>query len=176
MTNIIRRRYRTFSLLLSILFSFFSFGCKIYHRQETSVDQAIHLKGQYRVFYVLDADQPEKIAWRVKSETDTATSGGVTGTLIRMTEKEAKAVHKFQNEQDVKAYSKSILLYTSPTYTQTLADTIQTTVPFKEVQRVEVYEKNKGASKGASTVLIVIGVAALAVIIAGLIFSESFSF
>lgn len=163
MLNFIRRRRLKFSLLLTILIPIYSSGCKIYHRKELSISEAIEKKGIYRVFYVLDATQPEKIAWRVKSETDTVTSIGVEGMLIRLTEDEAKAVHKFKNERDVKAHFKSILLYTPSSYTQTLADTIQTTVPFKEVKRVEVYEKNKGAS----TTLTVISVAASAFIIVG---------
>ena len=171
MINFIRRRRVPFSLLLTILFSIYSSGCKIYHRKESSISEAIGKKGKYRIFYVLDTAQPEKIAWRVKSETDTATSVGVTGTLIRLTENEAKAVHKFKNERDVDAHFKSILLYTPSAYTQTLADTIQTTVPFKEVQRVEVYEKNKGAS----IALIVIGVAALAWVTAAVVVGISWN-
>ena len=137
------------SLFLALLLLLQS--CIFYQRYPMAKSRLPRIDRSNLVFYVLDAARPESRVWYV-SEAEFQ-QDQMRGFLVRVGEDEAREVATIRNNRDAKQSRDEVLLYAKPRYALALGDTINTTIAYDQLEKIEVHEVNAGKSVALSLLL-----------------------
>lgn len=150
--------FRAAILLAACLFS----GCVFYQRYPLAPGRFTKIDKSHLSFYLLDAAHPRTRAWYL-SETDFR-QDRVTAFLTKMDEPDAAEAFVVHNRRDARFSRDEVLLFARPRFVMALADTITLTIPYAELEKVEVYEVNAGKSVGVSLLTILTPIVLLGVL------------
>jgi hypothetical protein len=121
-------------------------GCIFYQRYPMAKSRLTKIDKTNLTFYLLDAARPTSRVWYV-SEADFQ-KNEMIGFLIRLNELEAHEVATVQGRHDARYSKNDVLMYVKPKHALALADTMTLTIPYDQLEKIEVYEVNHGKSLG----------------------------
>lgn len=151
-------------LLFALAFTLASLlsGCVYYQKYPMAKGRLDKINKEQLTFYLLDAAHARSRVWYVSEAQFQGDK--ITGFLVRLTEIEAMEVATISSSRDAKMSKDEVLLYAKPKFAMTLADTMTTTIPHDQLEKIEVYEVNHGKSVLVSTFAILLPVIFLGVV------------
>jgi|GEM_PF-950548 len=126
-------------------------SCIYYQRYSMPKTRLNKINTESLSFYVIDAAHPLTKAWYV-AEMDMKNQR-ITGFLSRLSDIEALEVGIVRNRRDGKNSRNDVLLYTSPRLLMGFGDTLTTTIPFDQIERIEVHEPDFTKTLGTSILM-----------------------
>ena len=146
--------FATLSLLLV--------SCVFYQRYPLAKSRLSIINKDPLTFYLLDAAHVRSRVWYISEARFEGDK--ITGFLVKLTEMEATEVATVSNNRDAKQSKNEVLLYAKPKFAMTLTDTMTTTIPHDQLEKIEVYEANHGKSLAVSALAILLPIVFLGII------------
>lgn len=137
---------RPLAWLLLFLFVSFQAACIYYHRYPLSKERLPKINAQNLSFYLMDASRPASRAWYVSSYSFGQQS--MNCFLAKISEAEALEVNVTRNNADARNSRDQVLLYMKPQFAIGLGDTATLTIPYEQLEKIEVYEVDYGKTIG----------------------------
>jgi hypothetical protein len=117
-------------------------SCVSYQRYSMTKQRLSQVRPEALSFYAVDAAHPLRKAWYISEPT--VRKEQVSGYLTRLSESEALELSLVRDSRDAQESKNNVLLYVHPKLAMTYSDTLTTTIPFRQIERVEVHEPNYG--------------------------------
>ena len=130
---------------------FFS-SCVFYQRYPLAYSRLPKIDKTHLSYYLLDAAHPRSRVWYI-SETEFQ-QDKMSGFLVKLDEQEAAEVAIVHNRRDARYSRDEVLMFAKPKFVLEMADTATVTIPYEQLEKVEVYEVNAGKSVGVSLFLL----------------------
>lgn len=140
-------------------------GCVYYQRYPMPKSRLSKVDKENLSFYLIDAAHPMTRSWYVSEIR--FQPGQMHGFLSKLTAAEALEVSAIRNRRDARNSRNEVLIYASPRLAMGMSDTLTTTIPYENIERVEVHEPNFGKSIGVSMIGVVGVVFVLAAAMSG---------
>lgn len=148
--------------MLLALFIGFQAGCVYYQRYPLSKARLPKIDTSNLTFYLLDASRPATRAWYVSGCTLSQQS--MSGFLAKTSEAEALEINTIRNNNDARQSKDHVLLFLKPQYALTLGDTATLTIPYDQLEKIEVYEVNHGKTIAVNLLIPLATMAAISLI------------
>lgn len=123
-------------------------GCIFYQRYPMAKSRLQKIENRQLTYYILDASRPYSRVWHV-SEVDFQ-EDKLNAFLVRLGEPEAQEIATVDNNRDARYSKNEVLMYAKPKYALALADTATVTIPYDQLEKIEVYEVNHNKSVALS--------------------------
>ena len=155
-----KNKYLLFTLFFTTVF--LASGCVFYQRYPLAQSRLTKINKTNLTFYLLDASHPRSRAWHM-SEADFQDQA-VHCFLIKLDEFDAQEVSTIHNNRDARESRDEVLLFAKPRFVFSLADTVTMTIPYEQLEKIEVIEANHGKSVGVSMFIILIPLVILGIL------------
>lgn len=139
MFSFVRKYHTGFSMLLTVIFSFYTTSCvRIFKRSEVPREKAMTVAKEPIQFFVLDELFPNDFAWRLDNVMLNASR--LDAQLVRLSKKEAHDVNRRSSNMDAKRSRHHVVFYVKNAYAQTFFDSTNISLAFDQISRTEVYK------------------------------------
>lgn len=157
--KILRPHHQPLAWLLLIVFLSFQASCIYYQRYQMSKARLPKIDTQNLSLYILDASRPASRAWYVSDFKLGQQS--MSGFLAKISETEALDVNTVRNNNDARQSRNQVLLYMKPQHATALGDTATLTIPYDQLEKIEVYEVNHGKTVAVNLLVPILTMAAI---------------
>ncbi|MBK7936023.1 MAG: hypothetical protein IPJ82_02650 [Lewinellaceae bacterium] len=147
------------AFLLSVCFFC---SCIFYQRYPLAYSRLPKINTTNLTFYLLDAAHPRTRVWHL-SEAEFL-KDKMTGFLVKLDEQDATEVAVVHNRRDARYSRDEVLMFVKPKFVLDMADTATVTIPYTQLEKVEVYEVNAGKSVGVSLFMIFVPIVGVGII------------